>query len=151
MDINTDLVTDSLRIAALTSAGTVAGFYSAFSLVVMPALNRLGEARATEAMNHFNDLAETPPFLVLFFGSALSAGAISVLAGIRGDYLAMAGGVAVLAGTALTIAYHVPLNNRLSAGSITWSAYRAPWTTANSVRGLLSVVGAVALAAPLLR
>ncbi|MGP6174087.1 anthrone oxygenase family protein [Corynebacterium sp. A21] len=146
-----DLTTDLIRITAIATAGTVGGFYSAFSLVVMPALDRLGDTRATETMNHINVLAETPPFLGLFFGSAVAAGALAVLGGIRGDYLAVAGGVAVLAGTALTVAYNVPLNNRLASGVLDWAAYRGPWTAANSVRGLLCVAGAVALAAPLLR
>lgn len=146
-----DLTSDLLRISTIAAAGTIGGFYSSFSLVVMPALDRLSPDRATEIMNHINDLAETPPFLGLFFGSALAAGAISVLGGIRGEYLALAGGVAVLAGTALTIAYNVPLNNRLAAGSLSWSDYHAPWTAANTVRGLLSLTGTVLLALPLLR
>jgi len=52
----------------------------------------------------------------------------------------------------LTIVYNVPRNNRLAdvvagtaEGSRVWHMYLDEWTSANSVRAVLSLLGAVAL------
>lgn len=69
-----------------------------------------------------------------------------------------AGGACLLAGAALavvTIAFNVPLNNRLAAldpaglsaaeAAREWMAYYTPWTTWNHVRTVAPLVGATLL------
>jgi uncharacterized membrane protein len=48
------------------------GFYLAFSLVVMPALQHRAAGEAASTMIAVNQAAVRAPFLVLFFGTALA-------------------------------------------------------------------------------
>ena len=69
-----------------------------------------------------------------------------------GDQISATGGLLYLAGWVLTIVYNVPRNNRLAdvvagtaEGARVWHMYLDEWTSANSVRAVLSLLGAVGL------
>jgi uncharacterized membrane protein len=143
--------------AAITSAA-VGGLFYAFSTFVMKGLDRTAPAEAITAMRGINAEAQAnPPFLALFLGSALLALGVGIAAAVR---LAQPGSGYVLAGAALglvafivTMAFNVPLNNRLDAldpnGSSAadalrdWQAYLGPWTTWNHVRTVAPLAGSV--------
>lgn len=145
--------------AAAVGSAVVGGVYANFSLRVMPRLAELPEADGIATMQHFNRVALRAPFMTLFFGTAaasITKIAATVIAHPRSgaDWIAVVGGGLYLAGFVLTIAYNVPRNERLAAvvagvpeGSHVWSGYLREWTAANSVRGVLSILGALALAA----
>lgn len=143
-------------IATITT-GVTAGVYLNFSTRVMPALGRLDGATGIAKMQSFNATAVQPPFMLCFFGSALAAGyfGVRLARGQRdlADVLAAAGGALYLAGLLLTIAYNVPLNDRLaaveansSAAQPIWREYLTNWTAANSVRAGLSSLGTLLVA-----
>lgn len=145
--------------AAAVGSAAVGGVYANFSLRVMPRLAGLSEVEGMTTMQHFNRVALRAPFMMLFFGTAaasIAQIATTVIAHPRSgaDWMAAAGGGLYLAGFVLTIAYNVPRNERLAAavagtpeGSRVWARYLREWTAANSVRGVLSILGALALAA----
>ncbi|WP_392507532.1 DUF1772 domain-containing protein [Naumannella halotolerans] len=141
---------------ALLSAVTAA-VYLNFSVRVMPELGRLAPATGIARMQGFNRAAVQAPFMICFFGAAV-ASAILLLRVLRGDRdaidaVAALGGVAYLAGFLLTIAYDVPLDDRLatlergSGGDAFWRHYLTHWTRSNSIRAGLSAVSALALSA----
>jgi uncharacterized membrane protein len=141
-----------LPVAAGTGSAMVGGFYLAFSAVVMPALRRRTAEDAIVTMVAINEKAVRPPFMFLFFGTSAACAAVAVAAALDPQLqspLRVAGAVASLAGWASTMAINVPLNNRLSAGTIhperQWLAYERSWTRANHVRAALSIAGAAGL------
>lgn len=151
MDTITTLV---VLLATLTTAAT-GGAYLAFSAMVMPALHQL--PAATETMNRINRRAPRSSFIAVFLGSAaLCAVAIVLVFGrlpAPEAVLALAGGIAGVAGFVLTATVNVPLNNHLAAAAGTdasaFSAFEARWRRANTARCVLSLAGAAALGAAL--
>lgn len=138
-------------------SAVVGGVYANFSIRVMPRLGSLPDAEAIETMQKFNRTAVQAPFMTFFFGTAL-ASVWTVVHSLRqeertvGDWISAAGGVLYLSGWVLTIIYNVPRNNRLdgvAAGTTeaarVWHVYLDEWTSANSVRAVLSLLGAVGL------
>ena len=138
-------------------SAVVGGIYTNFSVRVMPWLGSLPDAEAIETMQKFNRTAVQVPFTTFFFGTAI-ASTWTVVHNVRktdrgiGDQISAAGGVLYLAGWVLTIVYNVPRNNRLAdvvagtaEGARVWHMYLDEWTSANSVRAVLSLLGAVAL------
>lgn len=153
------LVLTCLVVGALGAAVTAA-VYVSFSARVMPRLGHLPDTEAITTMQGFNRTAVQLPFMTAFFGAALTGAVLVVrfLVGSRdpGDGLAAVGGACYLEGFVLTIAYHVPLNDRLAAldpSSVisvpVWASSVSSWTRANTVRAALSVVatGCLVLAA----
>ena len=138
-------------------SAVVGGIYTNFSARVMPWLGSLPDAEAIETMQKFNRTAVQVPFTTFFFGTAI-ASTWTVVHNVRktdrgiGDQLSAAGGLLYLAGWVLTIVYNVPRNNRLAdvvagtaEGVRVWHMYLDEWTSANSVRAVLSLLGAVGL------
>lgn len=141
-------------ITAAAAAGCflVAGFFLAFAATVMPAL--APDARTgAEVMRAVNRWAVRPPFLSLFFGTAV----LCAVAGVRGvldaDLLASGGAVAYLVALAVTVLGNVPLNATLARAADdddAWSAFAGPWRRLNVVRALASALGGVLLLVHLL-
>lgn len=143
--------------AAAVGAAVTAGVYVNFSARVMPRLGALPDSEGIAAMQRFNRAAVQAPFMTAFFGAA----ALSVVLVVRtardpersvADWLSGLGAGLYLAGFVLTIAYHVPRNDRLAAldpvsplSTGVWRTYLAEWTSANSVRAGLSAAATVAL------
>ncbi|MDO5500807.1 MAG: DUF1772 domain-containing protein [Propionibacteriaceae bacterium] len=143
--------------AGALGSAVVGGVYTNFSLRIMPRLARLPEVEGITTMQQFNRVALQAPFLTAFFGTAIVsiAKVVTTLAKqdrTTGDLTAMAGGGLYLAGFVLTIVYNVPRNEQLAAitagtaeGTQVWRMYLTEWTPANSVRGVLSILGALGL------
>ena len=140
-------------LATAVGCGLSAGALTAFSTFVMPALNRLGPAASTAAMQEINRAAVTPAFMTLLLGSTAACGGLVVLGLTRRDapeapWLVAGGALFVLGVFGVTVLRNVPLNDALAAAdphaadaAARWAAYARDWTLANHVR---SVAGAVA-------
>lgn len=140
-------------------AAVASGVYATFSMRVMPRLAAMREFDGIAAMQQFNRDAVQPPFMVVFFGSAVASvwtivDMFSKEHRTTADWLCAAGGALYLAGFVLTVVYNVPRNRALDAVSAgdpnagrVWSTYLSEWSAANSVRAVLSGAGALALAA----
>ena len=145
-----------LVVAAIVGSGLVTGLLFAFSLVVMRALRELPAASGMAVMQRINVLIVNGLFLALFLGTALLCAVVAVVAwrGLpnAGAAWLLAGAVCYLAGPlGVTMAFNVPLNNRLAAtaataAAVAWPAYVAPWLRWNHVRTALGAVGIAALA-----
>lgn len=145
-----------LPVVAGTGSAVAGGFYLAFSAVIMPALRRQPAKEAIATMVSINEKALSPPFMILFFGTAAACGVLTIAAAtdpLTQSPLRVLGAAAYLAGWASTMAVNVPLNNRLSnnGGSqpdMLWHSYQRSWTPANHIRCALSIVGAAGLLIP---
>ncbi len=151
------------HLLAAGGAAVVGGVYLAFSAMVMPALRSRPAADAIATMQHVNVAAVRAPFMAVFFGSAAAAVAVVVVEVLRarsaddaslGTALGLAGALLSLAGFVVTVAYNVPRNDLVAAldpTSVTdqarWLSLTREWTSANSLRGGLSLLGAALLGA----
>lgn len=138
-------------IALLTVVGTglLAGVYTAFSTMVMPALRQHNAHDAAAIMSRINRRAERGPFIVLFGGTAIAAVALGASGLTRGSTIDIAIAGASLAGTAVTVLGNVPLNRRLDRdGAGEWGRYQRSWTRWNHCRALLSIAAVVAAIRP---
>jgi uncharacterized membrane protein len=140
-----------LTLAAALGAGLVAGIFFAFSAFIMAALKRLPQEGGISAMQSINVAVLNPAFFFVFFGTAVAALILAVAAFAawsppRSLYL-LAGALLYLAGTILvTMAFNVPLNNRLAAtgaksaeGASVWKTYLSAWTAWNHVRTIAAL------------
>lgn len=116
-----------LAVGAVVGSGLMGGLLFAFSNVVMRALDALPPESAAAAMRAVNVKILNPLFVLLFLGTALACVALVWLvvggpAGPAGPWLA-AGSAAYLAGPlVVTMAFNVPLNNRLATGPLAAAA-----------------------------
>lgn len=150
-----------LSVCAVVGSGLMGGLLFAFSNFVMRALRALPPESAAAAMREVNVRILNPLFVVLFLGTAvvcvvLTWFVVGGAAGAAGPWL-VAGSAAYLAGPlGVTMAFNVPLNNRLAAGPIAaaaafWPAYALSWTRWNHVRALLAAMAAALLGVGLVR
>jgi len=144
----------NLTTLAALGCAVLAGVFVAFSTLVMRALGRLPAPQGMLAMQEINRAALTPAFMVLFLGTTLLCGLLTVSFLVWGSgsaLLLLAGGVTFLVGAfGLTAGYHVPRNNALDAldpsradAVSRWTSYRRGWTRWNHVRGCASLAAAV--------
>lgn len=154
-----DESTEGMRILCLVTAIAAcltAGVFFGFSTFVMPAIRRLPAAQGIAAMNALNRAAPNPLFMLALFGSAIVCCVLAVWAltqrGEPGSLYVLLGSIVYVAGTLLTIVYHIPRNNALlrmdpdAAETVRyWPTYAAGWTLWNHVRLLTSLAGAVLL------
>ncbi len=137
---------DILTFTAVLGSGLVAGIFFAFSTFVMRALGQLPDNQGIAAMNAINVTVINPWFFLAFFGTGAVCLPIAVLAvgsaaGTHRVYL-LAGCALYLLGCLLvTLAFNVPLNNRLasadpdsSGAEALWAHYLSRWTLWNHVR-----------------
>ena len=140
-----------LTFAAAIGAGLNAGLFFIFSVCIMAAFARLTAAEGIAAMNAINVFIQNPLFVLVFFGTALAALVLIVLAFLAGGpgsmLIAAAGFVFLVGMIGVTIAFNVPMNDqlaRLSAGSAEgvalWQRYLSDWTAWNHVRTIASIV-----------
>ncbi|MGK2866043.1 MAG: DUF1772 domain-containing protein [Mycobacterium sp.] len=135
-----------LTVATAIGSAAVGGLFYAFSTFVMRGLNRTDPAKAAVAMRGINTEAQAnAPFLLLFLGTGVLALVLGVIAVINRDSYLLAGAVLALLPTVITIAFNVPLNNRLESG-LDWASYLAPWTAWNHVRTVTGLLGGALLA-----
>lgn len=146
-----------LTLLAAAGSGLMAGAYFVFSVMVMRALGQLPPAQGIAAMQAINIAAIRPWFMTaLFLPGLLSAVLVVVAIANWGESEAvyvLLGSVLYIAGSiVLTVAYHVPRNDRLAAldpdtaaAQTYWTEYLSRWTTANHVRTVASLGAAVLL------
>lgn len=135
-----------LTVATAIGSAAVGGLFYAFSTFVMRGLDRTDPAEATVAMRGINAEAQAnAPFLLLFLGTGVLSLVLGVIAVINRDGYLLAGAVLALLPTVITIAFNVPLNNRLESG-LDWVSYLGPWTAWNHVRTVTGLLGGALLA-----
>lgn len=150
---------DLARVVVAVGAGATGGALWVFSVMVLPALDRLPPAGAVTAFQRINEAALRPGFLSVFLGTALGALAVAVLAVVgRGEHwvLHMAGALLYLATVGITGSVNVPANDRLAAepaadGLVTpgaWAEFVRVWRPANHARCLTALAGGLLLAWP---
>lgn len=130
----------------------MAGFFFAFSAVVMPGLDRLPPAEAASVMQTINATVANPLFAFGFWGAvalAMVALATALIGRASGWPWLMAAAGCYLAGVlAVTAAGNVPLNRELSviagpeALRAAWPDYSADWGWLNALRMIAALVAA---------
>jgi uncharacterized membrane protein len=139
-----------LAAATTVGSGLLAGVFFAFSAFVMSGLERLPDPAGAAAMRSINVTAQRPPLMLALFG--VSALCVTMIVRALATW-SQPGAAWLLIGAALTVAgalgvtavINVPLNNRLDAGTITWSHYLAAWDPANHARTILCLAGSAVL------
>jgi len=146
----------ALAVLAAVGAGLIAGVLFAFSNSVMHALARLPPAHGMAAMQHINAIILNPLFLGLFTGTALLCAALALLCllGVAGEaalWLLLGAGAYLLGTFGVTLAFNVPLNNRLAASraeapgsAALWGSYVRTWLRWNHLRTAMATIAAVA-------
>ena len=144
-----------LLIFACLGSGMMAGLFVAFSTFMMKALGSLAPAEGIRAMQAINRFIVRPSFVLVFFGTAV----LLAIAGYRS--LGQPGAAFVLAAAAgyilacllSTMAFNVPLNDRLeacdpgtAAGQALWRHYLRVWTRWNHVRSAACVASTLLIA-----
>ena len=140
-----------LTLVTALGCGLTAGAFYAFSSFVMRALGNLPAPQGVAAMQSINVQAPTPGFMLGFAGTAVLSVGLGGWAALHldepGAGWRLAGCAVYVVGCfALTIAYHVPRNDRLATfdpGSADaaryWSTYLVEWTRMNHVRMLAAL------------
>lgn len=142
---------------ATIGGAAVGGMMYVFSTFVMRGLNRTDPLEAITAMRGINSEANSSPaFLLAYFGAALLAVAVGVVAVLQlrqpGSWWLLAGAIFAISAAIITIVFNVPLNNRLDGvdparlsaadAAREWQAYFSTWTAWNHVRTVTAFVGA---------
>ncbi|MBW9213508.1 DUF1772 domain-containing protein [Mumia sp. zg.B53] len=146
-----------LTLVGIVGTGVMTGVYVAFSVMVMPALDRRPPGEAVGFMQATNRYALRPPFQLAFSGTAAVAVALTVIAFVVDDTdrgRLLVGSVTYLLTVVVTGVFHVPRNNGIDAvdaadaeaSLVAWRAYSRPWRLGNDVRALLCVLALVAYA-----
>lgn len=147
-----DRLLPALTLLSALGAGLIAGFFLAFSICVMGALARLPPKDGIAAMQSINVVVLNRMFLGVFFGTGLLAlilAVVSLVAGpAPGALWALAGCVVYVLGViGVTIAFNVPLNDRLARAApdspeaaALWQHYLTRWTAWNHLRTAASTL-----------
>lgn len=143
----------ALTFVSALGCGLMAGFFFAFSIVVMKALAHLPPSQGIAAMQSKNIVVINPMFMTAFFGTAATCLALAGSSFFRwhkpsAAYL-LAGSLLYLVGTILvTMVFNVPRNDALAVvdpasveGANLWSGYVSGWTAWNHVRPLAGAGG----------
>jgi uncharacterized membrane protein len=141
---------DVLTAAATVGSGLLGGVFFAFSAFVMSGLRRLPDPGGAAAMRSINITAPRPPLMIALFGVSIVCVAIAVRALATwsrpgAGWLLVGAVLTVVGALGVTAAINVPLNDRLEAGTITWSRYLAAWDPANHARTILCLAGCAVL------
>jgi uncharacterized membrane protein len=131
---------------AALGSGLVAGLFFSFSATIMRALGAIPTPAGIAAMQSINRTIVAPPFLSVFFGTAMLSGALAVVSALRwsepgAGWLLIGAGFYLIGGIAVTMACNVPLNNALDRvapdsveGATLWHTYLLDWTRWNHWR-----------------
>lgn len=146
-----------LVIVTLVGCGLNAGLFFVFSNTIMRSLSQMPHAQGMLAMQLINRVIQNPAFFAVFLGTGLLSLIVIGFAALeypRGAVYAIVGGAVYLVGSiVITIAFNVPLNNRLEAlshetddGREMWALYLDRWTQWNHIRTLACTAATVLLA-----
>ncbi|MEL6921440.1 MAG: anthrone oxygenase family protein [Pseudomonadota bacterium] len=149
----------TLNFSTLALFGLIAGFFYAFSVCVMPGLNRIQPTAAIAAMQAINEAVRNPVFFVTFFLTPVFALA-SAIAAYQGGQAKAALVMAIAAAAYFTLALlltariNVPMNEGLAVVDATpenaqmiWDDYSNRWTLWNTARTLTSLASMLIFAA----
>lgn len=135
----------------------MAGLFCSFSSFVMKALSEIPPPKGIAAMQSINVAIVKPSFLLVFLGTGIACGLALGLGWQQFGrdtliWTAAGGSVYVLGSIAVTIAFNVPLNNRLAAvdpesveGETMWEIYLVTWTRWNHVRSIATILSTILL------
>lgn len=134
--------------AAAIGCGLMAGVYFTFSAFVMRALTAIPVARAVDTMNSINRVIVSSAFLPLFFGTTIASGLLvgsAVFLSPATLHAAIGGGIYLVGMFVCTMAFNVPLNERLAAlnpdsdqAALFWPIYKQTWVRWNHARTVAS-------------
>lgn len=144
----------ALTVVTLALAGAMAGFFYAYSMSVMWALDAVDPKAAIASMQSINIVVRNAIFFPAFFGTpvvALLAAGLWWKEGVGQVALLLAlAAIVYLAGTfVVTIVANVPMNEALAIATIPtdpeqartlWQNYSRPWTLWNHVRTVASLI-----------
>ncbi len=145
---------DILTFTAVLGSGLVAGIFFAFSSFIMRALGQLPENQGIAAMTAINVTVLNPWFFLAFFGTGavclpVAFVAFGSAAGTHRAYLLAACALYLLGCLLVTVAFNVPLNNRLASAEpdgmgaeALWAHSLSRWTLLNHVRTAASLAAA---------
>ncbi|MBR8641102.1 DUF1772 domain-containing protein [Streptomyces tuirus] len=145
-----------LTVLGVLGTGLVAGVFCGFSTFVMRGLATLPPAQGVAAMKAINVAAVTPPFMLVFLGSAVLCAVIAVVTFVlwpgEGTVELLLGSALYLFGSfGLTMVANVPRNDALAElepgtpeADAYWPVYVREWTMWNHVRTVASAGAAVA-------
>lgn len=146
-----------LKLFSALGCGLMAGFFFAFSVVIMTALSKLQPPQGITAMQTINVVVINPLFFVGFFGTAAACLFLVILSLLRwhqpdSAYL-LIGSLLYIFGTVLvTMIFNVPLNEALAKvepnsidGTNLWANYLINWTRWNHVRTLAALIATALL------
>lgn len=157
----TELFGTAMTAAAAVGAGIAGGVYFTFTTIVSPALRLRSAPEAVAMMQRINEKAVHAPFMIVFYGGALAAGAAAVTAMLQDAGAGMVpvrviGGALTLASFVTTILLSVPRNIALARigpsdgdADDVWRSFDAGWSRANTTRAVLAIVGSAFLASSL--
>jgi len=146
-----------LLVIAVLGSGLMAGLFSAFSNFIMKSLSKVSSQSGISAMQSINIVIVRPAFLLVFFGT----GVISLVAVVLGwqvfnmlacTFFCMGAATYILGCLGVTMAFNVPLNDRLAAvnpsskeGGQMWQIYLVKWVFWNHVRSLATILSTLCL------
>ncbi|MFI8892980.1 DUF1772 domain-containing protein [Streptomyces paradoxus] len=145
-----------LTVLGVLGTGLVAGVFCGFSTFVMRGLGMLPPAQGVAAMKAVNVAAVTPPFMIVFLGSAVLCAVIAVVTFVlwpdEGTVELLVGSALYLFGSfGLTMVANVPRNDALAElepgspeAAAYWPVYLREWTLWNHVRTAASAGAALA-------
>ena len=132
--------------------GVMAGFFFAFTVLVMPGLDAIEPLAAMSAMQAINDAVSNALFAIGFFGAVLLCLALTFRSLFRrsglASWTALAGAMIYVVGVfGVTVGFNVPLNETLATldptlpeNASAMTAYIEDWTFWNNVRTLTNVL-----------
>jgi uncharacterized membrane protein len=147
----------ALTAVCAVGAATAAGTFLDFSTFAMRGLRKLPPEEGAAAMRSINREAPSPVFMTVLFGTGAAFAVLGAYAALDLDRpwapAQLAAAVLYLAGVVvLTIAYHVPRNERLERtdpgtpeGRAYWARYLREWVPMNHVRTAAPLAAAVLL------
>lgn len=151
-----------LTLLALFGTGLLGGVFFAFSNFVMKGLGRIPPTPGISAMQSINVTVLNPGFLGAFIGAALVSLVLLVAwfvfrnAGLS-PLLPLSALIYLVGGFAVTVAFNVPLNDRLAAldpagvaAAEAWTHYLTRWTLWNHIRTLACLLAAAGFLGALL-
>jgi uncharacterized membrane protein len=141
---------------ALLAFALMGGFFYAYSVSVMPGLDRIEPVAAIRAMQGINAAVRNPVFFVTYFLTPVFAAGLAIALWAGGEraaavWLALAAAVYGAGVLGPTGSINVPMNEALALvtaeqmrgnEAAIWTAYSDRWTLWNNVRGGLCLAAA---------
>lgn len=146
-----------LRLACAVWVGVMAGFFFAFSFVVIPGLGAMEPLAALAAMQAINLAVRNAVFAIGFFGALILCIGVALHALLRRDppacWLALSAAFIYLVGAfGVTSLFNVPLNGEIAPldparpeNARAMVSYISEWTLWNHIRTLASLAAFVLL------